>query len=101
VSHPSKDDFKQFWYYLINNNAIVNVFLAIDCFLDMTGIMRNTQKSQSLFACDDMVELYSQLPIYIGNKLEQRLVSDGECYLMEKCWFAGVNCDMKAEGVKF
>jgi len=26
-------------------------------------------------------------------------VSDGECFLMKSCWFAGVKCDMKAEGV--
>ncbi len=26
-------------------------------------------------------------------------VSDGDCFLMNSCRFAGVKCDMKAEGV--
>ncbi len=31
---------------------------------------------------------------------QQRLVSDGECILMESCWFAGVKREMKARPLR-
>ncbi len=59
----------------------------------MTGFTGIPQRFLSPIAFDDMVELYNQLPWRVFS------VSDGECFLMKSCWFAGVKCDMKAEGL--
>jgi hypothetical protein len=59
----------------------------------MTGFTGIPRRVLSPIAFDDMVELYNQLPWRVFS------VSDGECFGMKSCWFAGVKCDMKTEGV--
>ncbi len=58
----------------------------------MTGFTGILQRVLSPITFDDMVELYNQLPWRVFS------VSDGECFLMKSCWFAGVKCNMKAVG---
>ncbi len=56
-------------------------------------------RGQSPISFNYMVELYNQLPNNSAYLIwQQRLVSDGECFLMKSCWFSDVKCNMKAEG---